>query len=274
MKKYILILLAIVTLCGCNREERRHFTQMGGNICSAWNQAVNAILVDDVNPAFVLNAWINSDEINRYIIEDQYLPNYKIRQADAETYILYYRAEPYFTINTHGTRITDEGAMWTVTNHFGYNYTNFPNIEENRKVNITNLGNDQWRIALDSATFPQSVANWTLSLERFTNHTSIFAENFELSGDGAFAFPAGQWWQESYGHTDEPVMQRYTIEKPMRNQANSDNKLKWNLGKLLLTVSHSGYEDVDVVLEILSESHFGITYRGVTEVWNGEMGEW
>lgn len=268
MKKYIFVILAIILISGCTREERGQLTQRGHEICSAWNTAVDAILTDDVNPAFILNTWIISDEAERYIIEDRYLPQYKIRQVDATTYGLYKGAEPYFTINTHGTHITDEGAVWTVTNHFGYSYAIFPIVEEDRTVSITNLGNDQWSIALDSASFPQSVTHWTLSLERFTNHCSIFAENFTLSGDGTFAFPAGKSWEFEYGETGEPVMQRYTIERPMQNDANDGNELKWRDGKLALTVSHSGYENVDVVMEVLAYFHYGITYRGVTEVWD------
>lgn len=264
MKKYMLVLLAILLFSSCVKEERGRATQRGKEICSAWNTTVDAILTDHVNPAFLLNAWINSDEMERYLLEDQYLPDYKIRQIDATTYCFYKGTVPYITINTHGMRLTDENAEWTVTNHTGYSYPFFPYTEEEREVSVLNLGNDQWAITLNSASFPNSYANLTLTLERFNNHTSIFAEEFALSGDGEFAFPAGDMWEFDYGPSGEPVMMHYSIEKPMKNNF---EKLKWHEGKLAITVSHSGYDDVNVLMELITEACIGITYRGVTEVW-------
>lgn len=269
MKKYIFILLAITVFSSCTREERGRPTQRGHEICGAWNSAVNVILAQNVNPAFCLNAWIISDEAERYIIEDRYFPQYKIRQLDATTYCLYSGSEAYYTINTHGTHITDESAVWTVTTHFeyGYGYVDFLNSHGDRTVNITNLGNDQWSIALDSASFPQSTAHWTLALERFTNHCNIFTEEFTLSGDGVFAFSVGTEWEIFYEPTDEPVMLSYAIERPLKNEANDMNEVTWKDGKLDISISHSNYENVDVTMEIHALSYFGITYKGVTEIW-------
>lgn len=259
MKKNIFVIIAVTLVCfGCGREQRGKLTQRGKEIHDSWQTTTLMLIETDVIPAFHLDTWINADNDSiRYIIEDQYFPDKRIRQEETNIYTIYDGAEKQLTINTFGQSLNEEGSHWLVSRDQIVSDNAllplfFDFFSENEKVHISKDG-EQWRIQMDSAECCDSRCNMHIKPLENDNNVIFAKETYTLSGNGIYQYKNG------------PVL-KYNIEKNILCEK-STNISYFSDGIIQLIASQTDSDDINVKAEYLGEYRICITYRGVTEIW-------
>lgn len=274
MKKIILLSFIIITCISCKYEERGNLTQNGKEMFDTWQSGTQLVMDNVVRPIFLVNAWIASDSAGRIAIEDQYFPQYKIRQYSDNMFRVMDGARPILTITTNGQNSLGEaGTIWSITDQIAYTQTGeyvatshplFAFKQNAKHLTITNIGNNCFSIAGDTVSYFGSAINWELTFSPGEVSADIYATSFAMSGSGSFNLPGNGY----NGYEDsEPkmVLLRYNIERPFAHY--KSEKLVWESGKIHLTASMEGATDIEVDAEVAGREAVDITYRGVTERW-------
>lgn len=274
MKKILLLSIIIITCISCRYEERGNLTKKGKAIFDTWQSGSELVMDNVVRSVFLVNAWINSDSAGKIAIEDLYFPEMKVRQYGTDMFRIMDGARPIITITTNGQNSLGEaGTCWEIVDQVEYTsvgawmpeaYPIFAFKNNSKLLTITNTGDNHFSIVCDSVSYLGSSTNWELAFPAGEIPTDIYTSAFEMSGDGRFDFPASGNASFNDG-IKEVVRLRYHFAQPLMHHESPE--LAWESGKIELTASMNGKEDITVIAEIAGREGVDITYKGITERW-------
>lgn len=267
MKRTLLLIAITSFVCsGCFWNKEHKPTQRGKDIFDCWHHSTNTV-VADAALAFDLNCWIVASDSMRQVIENEAFPSTRIRTNDSLTYHLYVNGELEYLINTNGTLLTDDNALWSITvNHDSDNDNVMAfYISESREsytFNISNSDNNHWHISGDSTNIG-GVLDWEMYIPNYGGHPLAYYD-FEISGSGTFV--------QLNNATD--VTLQYVIASPLVNYpsdhvTNSWNQLynnNWFHGKAEITAKKPHAEDQNVTAT-MEGSQVKITFKNITETY-------
>lgn len=269
MKKILFTIFSLsLIVCGCNTyDEFEDTTGTGNNMYLSWKYATGCIM-DDAAMVFACNGWIEADkndnELLKEAIENRYFNSAYITNAGNGVYELYKYGNLIYRIETRNQLLSDSNANWSIRRG-NYEYIMyysdlvFPTFfsEGSQYVfNIKYAGVNSWNITVDSTAYDFNSAEWTITLPTGCNPTDLNGCSYEMTGHGKYVYTV-------YGTNDTRTT--YTITTPIRQAPNSTFTPKQ--GKVSITASREGRDDLNVEAEILSSYSYKIAYRGATHVY-------
>lgn len=263
MKK-ILFILSICTIVCTSCWKTGSYVNNAQSIFESWRVATQSVLKQNVHMAFIANAWINGDDSVKRAIEDQYFPTLRLRHDGDNEYGLYRGPQLLMLFNTGGKAIDEPGADWLITQHSIDGIYNpqpaYFNVPGHPRLNIRNLGGNEWSVVLDSLTCEGSSSDWLISVPGTATPIDLFATPFTLSGSGAFFYEGSNLYNGSYDPI--PITMRYNFRTPMRQKVGSF--VNFDNGKVDIVVSKEAYDDLILSAEVDEKGKWDIHYRGTT----------
>ena len=251
MKKIFFILTITAIVC-CSCWKTGYYKNNRYEIYSSWYTSVKTILNENVDFAFISNAWINGNDSVRRIIEDNYLPYRRIRHEGGNEYGIYNGANLILTINTGGKKIDDPDANWLITRYGNYDIIEvqqamptFLSSNAHSRMSISNMGGNAWRVNLDSASHGGSTSNWTSTADGTETPIHLMENDFSLEGSGVFMYEGTSF---DGTNSPSPVTMQYTFTEPMKH--NHTATALFSYGKVDFLVTKEGCDDIRFSEEI------------------------
>ena len=286
-KIYLGILLSAMLLlfANCTIREGEYAgaaTQRGFQIYKTCEYNTIEFIDKYVDICFNLNTWIEADSSFKYLIEDKWFPNYKIRNVGDGIYGLYANANLVYTIETGNLPLTDPNAKWVLSwnerdNNNGY--SNYGQIalansfrSGSQELHIDNLGTtaeNSWHVTIAEQDSSESFLDLTLVTPKHTiMQQSVMEDDFTVTGTGKFLFLEGRLWSngEPAGWEHHTYLS-FEIQAPMQFVFAYEGR-GFHGGKMDLEASNLNGDKLPVGAQFKGPYNIEITYKDKTQIWN------
>ena len=296
LKITLLLFCLFGLLSGCVKryEDTVPDTQRGYNIYRACQNYSIFYLKNKVDLFFKFNAWYTAGAQTRKTIKAKWFPQYDIVEKEPGLFNFYdvmNRYEFVFSIHTHKKKLTEEDAHWTMGWWSGEDTPENRAIfwpEEDVLMSSSFRGSGWlemhieraeseiaadlcWRVTLAESDSLHSFIDWRVDLQSAVMPQTLFESDFCVSGSGCYKY-VENWYNASRG--DYETYLKYEIQNPMCWYFATGNidDLCWYGGAMDLEAFNSQGNTLPVKAEYVSPQNVKITYKGVSQVWNVQLG--
>lgn len=235
-----------------------------------------------MDKCFNLNAWIEADSTLKYLLEDKWFPNYKLRNLGAGTYGFYSGADLVFYIETGGVSLSEPGAQWimswkgdsrTSEWEVAYPYGLSPRASSFRLGNqelhidfVDTAADKSWHVTIVDSDSSMSYLDLNVTLKSRLVPQSLMETDFTVTGSGKYHFLEGCWWQEGVAYYTHLTFLSFDIKKPMQFVFSYDG-LCWHGGQMEMLAQNND-ETLPVSADFKGPYNVEIIYKNKSQMWN------